>query len=435
MNRLILDQARGSFLALYTEGIYLLHNLQQQNQQAMEILSKLSLLEEKLHQANPAVRRRRVQKQIDWLKYRLNETTRQIQAILARSGQITSELQSRQSIVQLEHGRRHMWLSHEQARHLQTLISSGYRGGYQALQLHLQSLMPLNYFVSNGIGDLYTQQQTPVLGPILSLDINPTLNTTLQYSPPSAYFVPFNILTHRLQFTVTQQQPWPAPGETQLQLQTKNPTWSAFTEQRLPMSFHLLSVADIAGLEIYLPIPYPKPQTTQLADPTNHDHASTSSRDGTLTTLASVSILTHADIDDPEVLDMIPSMVCIDETSLPFQNLQRSLALVTSQPVQPPPQGQNPMSIDNDSLMEYRENDGYSYRNAQKCHSLSAVRAANARRNSLPALFRTSVLQALEIEDEVVNTAIPRTGAAIEKGTGNNTRPEDGNHAEWRKTW
>lgn len=93
-----------SFHDLHAERSYLLATLQHENDKALEILRKVPTLEQGLAQAvtESTVFRRKVKKQIGWLKHRLRETTNQEQRMLARLGQLSHEIQSRERIVSVE---------------------------------------------------------------------------------------------------------------------------------------------------------------------------------------------------------------------------------------------------------------------------------------------------------------------------------------------
>lgn len=102
MDFFVPESTTRSFSELHAERSYLLNTLQQQTRQATDILRKIPPLEEKLLQDHPSNIRRRVKKQIAWLKHSLDETTSQEQAILARLGQLILELQCRDRLAQIE---------------------------------------------------------------------------------------------------------------------------------------------------------------------------------------------------------------------------------------------------------------------------------------------------------------------------------------------
>lgn len=91
----------------HAERSYLLSSLQQENIKATDLLRKLPPLEEKLAFSEIAYVRRRARKQIGWLRYRINETTRQERTILNRLAQLAQEIQERGQRNQFECEQRH----------------------------------------------------------------------------------------------------------------------------------------------------------------------------------------------------------------------------------------------------------------------------------------------------------------------------------------
>lgn len=87
---------------LYAERSYLLSNLQQENFKATDLLRKLPPLEETLTPSHSSQTRRRARKQIGWLRYRINETTRQERTIMNRLRQLAQEIRSRERCNQIE---------------------------------------------------------------------------------------------------------------------------------------------------------------------------------------------------------------------------------------------------------------------------------------------------------------------------------------------
>ena len=91
---------------LHAQRSYLLSNLQQENLKATDLLRKLPGLEETLTRSQTSTGRRRARKQIGWLKYRINETTRQETTILNRLNQLAQEIASKESQSRIENEQR-----------------------------------------------------------------------------------------------------------------------------------------------------------------------------------------------------------------------------------------------------------------------------------------------------------------------------------------
>ena len=99
-----------SFEELHTERSYLLTALQHENIRATDLLRKIPPLEQGLVQNQIPQIRTKSKKQLGWLRYRIDEITRQEKATLARLGELTYEIQSRERWCQIENERR----QHEQ---------------------------------------------------------------------------------------------------------------------------------------------------------------------------------------------------------------------------------------------------------------------------------------------------------------------------------
>jgi hypothetical protein len=91
-----------TFDVLHTERAYLLSCLQQENGKATELLKRILPLEEILVFTQVSHERRPAKKHLGWLRCRIKETTRQEKAILARLGQLSYEIQSRERWTQVE---------------------------------------------------------------------------------------------------------------------------------------------------------------------------------------------------------------------------------------------------------------------------------------------------------------------------------------------
>jgi hypothetical protein len=91
-----------TFEELHTERVYLLACLQQENEKATQLLKRILPLEEILVLAQVSHERKEAKKTLGWLRYRIKETTLQEKAILARLGQLSYEIQSRERWTQVE---------------------------------------------------------------------------------------------------------------------------------------------------------------------------------------------------------------------------------------------------------------------------------------------------------------------------------------------
>jgi len=95
------------FEELHSERTYLLDCLQIQNRKATELLRSIPPLEERLIQNNsPSFERKRIRKRLGWLRQKLVETNRQEKRVLARLGQLTLEIQTRERWTQIDFERR-----------------------------------------------------------------------------------------------------------------------------------------------------------------------------------------------------------------------------------------------------------------------------------------------------------------------------------------
>jgi hypothetical protein len=83
-----------AFAELHTERLYLLNRLQCENSKSIDILRKISALEEDLMLGTASLGRRGTKSKLARLKYRMKETERREQAILAHLGRLSFEIQS-----------------------------------------------------------------------------------------------------------------------------------------------------------------------------------------------------------------------------------------------------------------------------------------------------------------------------------------------------
>jgi hypothetical protein len=77
---------------LTTERTYLLNTLRIENERARELLNRVPLLECGVMDNEVPQMRRKMRKQLGWIRHRLNETNLQEQAIMARLGQLMEEI-------------------------------------------------------------------------------------------------------------------------------------------------------------------------------------------------------------------------------------------------------------------------------------------------------------------------------------------------------
>ncbi|RDL30480.1 uncharacterized protein BP5553_10358 [Venustampulla echinocandica] len=88
----------------HAERAYILNSLRRENSKATVLLERISALEGGLHRKAPYAERK-ANKQLGWLKHRLNETNQQENAMLTRLGQLTSDIQSMEAWLQNENER------------------------------------------------------------------------------------------------------------------------------------------------------------------------------------------------------------------------------------------------------------------------------------------------------------------------------------------
>lgn len=100
---LIRETELNVFAELHGERIYLINCLEHENKKAKNILRKILDLEDTLLLYPKSLGRRDgKQKKLGWLRYRIKETNHQEQAILARLGQISFEIQTRDRWIQVK---------------------------------------------------------------------------------------------------------------------------------------------------------------------------------------------------------------------------------------------------------------------------------------------------------------------------------------------
>ncbi|KAK1531412.1 hypothetical protein CPAR01_11061 [Colletotrichum paranaense] len=103
-----------SFEQLYTEKAYLTASLSTQGEREIDLMRKLSTLQENVDSGLPSDERRKARKKIALLKSKIVDATAQKKVILLRLGDIYVELQSRGAWMQIQHElyeRRYAWWS------------------------------------------------------------------------------------------------------------------------------------------------------------------------------------------------------------------------------------------------------------------------------------------------------------------------------------
>jgi len=90
---------------LFTERSYLLNSLQHENSKATDLLARLTSAQANLDSEGTPNVRRKIRKQLGWLKRRLDETNRQEKTLLAHLGQLNYQIQSIERWSQIENQR------------------------------------------------------------------------------------------------------------------------------------------------------------------------------------------------------------------------------------------------------------------------------------------------------------------------------------------
>ncbi|KAG9227963.1 hypothetical protein BJ875DRAFT_530871 [Amylocarpus encephaloides] len=97
------------------ERLYLLNSLRHENEKATNLLTRILPLEGVLAQDGISQVRRRMRKQLGWLRHRLNETNRQQQAVMIRLNQLNDEISVVERSYKAEFERCQYQLLHENA--------------------------------------------------------------------------------------------------------------------------------------------------------------------------------------------------------------------------------------------------------------------------------------------------------------------------------
>jgi hypothetical protein len=101
-----------SFQELQVERSYLINSLQREDFKATELLKKVRHLQESCHDALEGPVHRKLRKQIGHFKNRMCQCTKQEKIILARLGQVTFEIQSKERWSRIENERLQQWNCH-----------------------------------------------------------------------------------------------------------------------------------------------------------------------------------------------------------------------------------------------------------------------------------------------------------------------------------
>ena len=105
-----------SFDELHSERSYLISCLQAEDHKAAELLRMIAPLEERLAQQHEYfIQRRKIKKRLGWLRHRFDETRRQEKRILARLGQLSFEMQTRERWTQIDFERRQREVEQQQS--------------------------------------------------------------------------------------------------------------------------------------------------------------------------------------------------------------------------------------------------------------------------------------------------------------------------------
>jgi hypothetical protein len=98
-----------SFHELQVERSYLINSLQREDFKATELLKKIRHLQEGCHDAVEGPVHRKLKKQLGHFKNRMCQCTKQEKTILARLGQVTYEIQSKERWSRIENERLQQW--------------------------------------------------------------------------------------------------------------------------------------------------------------------------------------------------------------------------------------------------------------------------------------------------------------------------------------
>lgn len=101
-----------SFDELQTERSYLLNSLQREDYKATELLKKIRDLQEGFQGVVEGPICRNLKKKLGYLKSRMSQCTKQEKMILARLGQVTYEIQSKERWNRIEYERLQRWNCH-----------------------------------------------------------------------------------------------------------------------------------------------------------------------------------------------------------------------------------------------------------------------------------------------------------------------------------
>ncbi len=101
-----------SFEELQVERSYLINCLQREDSKATELLKKIRHLQDTSHGATDGSVHRKLKRQLGHFKSRMCQSTKQEKMILARLGQVTYEIQSKERWSRVENERLQQWNCH-----------------------------------------------------------------------------------------------------------------------------------------------------------------------------------------------------------------------------------------------------------------------------------------------------------------------------------
>ncbi|KAF6801180.1 hypothetical protein CSOJ01_11955 [Colletotrichum sojae] len=93
----------GSFEQLYNERAYLAASLRSQGERSIDLMRRLSTMQDKIDHGLPPDERRKSRKKAALLKSKISEATAQEKAIMLRLGDISQELNIRERWMQVQH--------------------------------------------------------------------------------------------------------------------------------------------------------------------------------------------------------------------------------------------------------------------------------------------------------------------------------------------
>jgi len=207
---------------LQAERAYLLGILQRENEKATEFLRRIPPLEETILLSHNSHVRRAVKKQLGWLKYRIRETISQEKSIIARLGELSFDILSRERWNQIENKRRQRFLALDNHQRLfaQSMASTQFNpsspefyppgygpwiAGPQQAQRQYRFEEPV-WQPSNYLSELPAQTCNQELNPFddeklnnVALPMEPEARYAIAYRPSSMNSAEFDVLTTKTQ--------------------------------------------------------------------------------------------------------------------------------------------------------------------------------------------------------------------------------------------